>query len=156
MSFWFGALAMFFFCLIGPAAAAAQRKQKKTAGKAIAISATVSIILSLVTIQFFKSTASHARYKGEIASFVVLPNNYVRVWFSVKNVGTDPGKPSCLVSIQPTNIYGDPIGSGGFDALDGSHTVAAGDTYSAYMDIVVSDNAASDVTSKSMISISNC
>ena len=136
--------------------AEAQKKKKKPAGKAIAISAAVSIILSLVTIQFFKSTASHARYKGEIANFSVLPNNYVRVWFSVKNVGTEPGGPDCMVSIQPTNIYGDPIGSGGFDSLDGSHTVAAGDTYSAYMDIVVSDNDASDVTSKSMISISNC
>ena len=136
--------------------AEAQKKKKKPAGKAIAISAAVSIILSLVTIQFFKSTASHARYKGEVVNFEVLPNNYVRVWFSVKNVGTDPGQPRCMVSIQPTNIYGDPIGSGGFDSLDGSHTVAAGDTYSAYMDIVVSDNDASDVTSKSMISISNC
>jgi len=123
--------------------------------KASMAAATVTLIAGIGLTVLFSSSPG-AKYKAEVTGFSVLPNNYVRVFLSVKNVGAAAGSPSCMVSIQPTNSYGDPIGSGGFDSMAGTHSVAVGDTYSGYMDIVVSDNAASDVTSKSMITVSNC
>jgi hypothetical protein len=159
MFFGYTFLTLVFFFIIGPIAV--RRLQKKAGtkkvktAKPLLISLAVSCVLSLVAIQAFTSGGS-ARWKASVTAFTVLPNNYVRVWVSVTNVGNAAGAPSCMVSIQPTNAYGDDIGNGGFDAMDGSHTVNVGATYSGYMDIVVSGNDASYVTSKSMISVSNC
>ena len=99
---------------------------------------------------------SAPKWRTEINNFEVLPNNYVRVWFTVTNVGKGSGNPNCTVYINPVNAYGDPVGSGGFDSLSGSDTVQAGGVFRRYMDIVVSNNDASYVTDKSMISISGC
>lgn len=86
---------------------------------------------------------------------MVLEGNYVRVWFSVTNDGESEGSPKCMVWIEALTAYGDSMGHG-FDSLVGSDSVAPGETFSRYMDIVVTNNAASYVTDPSMITIDKC
>jgi hypothetical protein len=100
----------------------------------------------------------NAAWAARIDSFAVLPGagNYVRVYAQVSNTGTAPGGPQCVISIQPANAYGDPVGGNGIDGLSGNKVVQPGHTYRFYDDIVVPDSNADLVTAKSMISISNC
>jgi hypothetical protein len=100
--------------------------------------------------------SSAPKYRTEINNFQVLPNDYVRVWFSVSNVGKGPGNPKCTIYINPVNTYGDTVGDGGFDSLSGNDTIQVGDVFRRYMDIIVSNNASNYVTDKSMISIKGC
>lgn len=99
-----------------------------------------------------------AAWAARVDSFAVLPGagNYVRVFAQVSNTGTAPGGPQCIISIQPTNAYGDPVGGRGFDALTGNKVVQPGHTYRFYDDIVVPNNDAHLVTARSMLSVSGC
>ena len=109
-------------------------------------------------VHFGSGHAGTAVWAARIDNFAVLSGagNYVRVYAEVSNTGTAPGGPQCIISIQPTNAYGDAVGGNGFDALTGNKVVEPGHTYRFYEDIVVPDNDAHLVTSKSMISISGC
>ncbi len=100
-------------------------------------------------------TAS-AHFSARVTNFKVLPGNYVRVYYHVVNSGNAVGSPTCEVKIQPTNGYGDPLSGYGVDAMAGTSTVGAKGQQTFYMDIVVSDNDAHFVTSRSMIKVSNC
>jgi hypothetical protein len=104
---------------------------------------------------------SHGQYKAPnydatVRSVAVLPNNYVRVFLSIENVGNAPGAPDCGIIIQPVDQYGDDLSGDGVGDMTGDHTVQPGATYSGYMDIVVSDNDAKYVTSTSMVQLSDC
>jgi hypothetical protein len=96
-------------------------------------------------------------YQATVINFTVLPNNYVRAYLSVTNVGKAPGSPFCTVTIQPTNAYGDPIGGSGYTWMPANEpTLQPGAALSAHLDIVVSNNDAHLVTSKSMIKVTDC
>ncbi len=123
--------------------------------------AIVVILAFVAFIVIYEVLTSHGsssapQYDATVRSVVVLPNNCVRVFLSIENVGNAPGAPDCGIIIQPVDQYGDDLDGDGIGDMTGDHTVQLGATYSGYMDIVVSDNDARYVTSTSMVQISNC
>ena len=115
----------------------------------------IASILSAVIIVAIATSGGSAKFKSSVNNFSVLPDNYVRVFLSVKNIGDAPGSPSCTVIITATNAYGHTTGTG-VDVMSGDHEVIPGGEYAGYMDILVTDDAAYDVTDKSMIAVSDC
>ena len=101
-------------------------------------------------------TTTGATFSAQVYNFAQLPNNYVRVYFRVTNTSSVAGSPSCVIQIQPVNQYGDYLSGQGVDGMTGSQSVAPGATRGFYMDVVVSNNDARFVTSKSMISVTDC
>jgi hypothetical protein len=100
-------------------------------------------------------SSTPSSFTASIDDVAVLEGNYVRVWFSVVNDGDSVGYPKCTISIDALSAYGDPMGYG-FDSLSGSDAVAPGETFSRYMDIVVTNNAAHYVTDASTTTIDKC
>ena len=91
-----------------------------------------------------------------MTAFDVLPNNYVRVFFSLQNVGNAPGSPDCSVMIQPVDGYGNNLPGVGIGTLALAANMSPGRTGRTFINVLVSHDEASAVTSRSMISVSNC
>jgi hypothetical protein len=158
IALWF--TGVFFFVAVGVTARAVN-DSKTERGAKVAVGFGVFFALLAfwpVVLAYNIGHEPKATYTAKVENFAVLPGptNDVRVWLSVTNTGKGPGQPMCMVSIQPVDQYGDPVGTGGFDSLAGNHTVQPGATFAGYMDIVVSGNDAHWVKSKSDITISQC
>ena len=153
----FAFLFTFVFALVFIGVAASTKGKPNQFRNAL-IAGLVAGVIGVLAVNNHQSSVQKTapKYRTEINNFQVLPDNYVRVWFTVTNVGKGPGNPSCTIYINPVNAFGDPVGSGGFGSLSGSDTIKAGGVFRRYIDIVVSGNDASYVTDKSMISISGC
>lgn len=152
-----GATVAFLFISLAAAGGVSESTKSPVATGAVLV---VLGLLSFwpVVVAYNVGHEAQAKYHATIANYEVLPGpgNYVRVWLRVQNVGKAAGAPTCMVTITPVDQFGDPMGSGGFDALAGTQTIRPGGSSEGYMDIVVSNNDAHYVTSKSMISVSGC
>jgi hypothetical protein len=98
--------------------------------------------------------APSASYAVVVRTFKQMPDQYVRVYLNVTNVGKSAGTPTCSVTVQPTSSAGDLVGNGGVDAGTLTRAIQPGATNFAYLDILVAGNDANLVTSKSMITAS--
>jgi hypothetical protein len=148
------------FCIVFGAGASLTNNPKSMAkGNAERLKrvTVVALVISIIAGVGIRLAATQTlTFKSNVTNFSVLPDNYVRVFLTVTNTGNTAGSPSCQVNIQPVNAYGDQLSGSGFDAMSGGQKIQPGASYSGYMDIVVSDNDAQFVTSKSMITVSNC
>jgi hypothetical protein len=131
-------------------------KQKMRAEGKIFLTVVGLVIVVILAVVVITHTGAKDKFSARVPNFAVLPNNYVRVYLDVTNTGKATGDPSCTVTIQPVNSYGDPVGNGGFDSMAGTQSIKPGHSLFGHMDIVVSNNDAHLVTSKSMIRVSGC
>jgi hypothetical protein len=132
-------------------------KKQTTVTKPAMVGIVIAIIIAIVIIHLATEPAApSATWNVQVTAFKVLPQNYVRVFFSVENTSTVAGNPDCSVIIQPTTSFGDDTSGDGLGTLSMVNNVAAGATVHTYIDIVVSANDAHFVTSKSMIQVSDC
>ncbi len=117
----------------------------------------VIIIVVIVVFAAFRAISSQTvTFRSTVNSFQVRPNNVVRVYFTLTNTGNTAGSPSCVVQVLPTDPSGNLLSGLGTNGFSNGPTVRPGHSYRAYIDVVVSNNDARFVTSKSMISITGC
>ena len=129
-------------------------KQKmRPAGKVFLVFLAVVVILVIVV--KIATSGPKPSFTARVTSFEILPGNYVRVNLDITNTGKGAGAPSCVVTVQPTNVYGDSLGSGGFTSIGGT-TIQPGRDLLGHVDIVVANNDAKYVTSRSMIMVGAC
>lgn len=146
----------FFFLIVSVAAATGVAQASRGRGAPITVFVVLAVLAFWpVALAYHLGHSPKAIFRASVVRVYPLPNNYVRVFLSVSNVGQAAGQPMCVVSIQAKDGAGDIVGSG-FDGMTGGQTVKAGKTFSGYMDIVVTNNAAHYVTSKSDVTVSGC
>ena len=99
--------------------------------------------------------SSSARYRAEVVRVHPLSSLQVRVYFVVTNVGTAAGQPFCTINVQAKDRSGNLLGSG-IDAIGGGASLMPGKSLSGYDDVIITDNVARQVRSRSDVQISSC
>lgn len=145
------------FAVVAASAAlgSASVRPKEQRQRFVQRSAIVALVIAaLGTFGIYKLVNQpSASFIVTVRTFKVLPDQYVRVYLNITNTSTVAGAPDCGVTVQPTNSYGDDLSGSGVNAGDWA-SMKPGATIYTYLDVLVSDNEAHDVTSTKMITAS--
>ncbi len=130
------------------------QRKGKTWPWVLGVIAVVFLGIWLLALHQTAHDAQAAKFHARLDYFEVLPNNYVRVTYTVTNTGKSSGTPMCEVIVQPVNAYGDAVGGGGSASPIAPWSLSPGANNFTFVDVQTPD--ARLVTQRSMVQVGGC